>query len=421
MQVDSSAKQSISVNKVHKIKVPPTQFKKNDNRIKIIEYTLPTNIQSEFEIFCKKIVNNPYDNPEYAMKLMEHKLKQLLPLNFLEILDNIAENGKPGLLLINNFPIDSVIPKGESPLERRDKKGKTSENAMLAFASLMNRKLESNPKEHDGAIVHQVAVFKEKENTASSKGREPLHFHVEGVHEKKPDFLMLVGLEGDPQASTGYFFVDEFLKDLPKEILGEMKKPQFEIKSGDSYDTIEKGIFALLEQDTSSGILSLRLHETLHERFKGLNKTAQNTLDFLEKRFNEIKQNNSYIIGDISLQPGQAIILNNAWGKGEISGAMHARKGYAVNPDRWLQRGYIQQKDASDNSKIKNGYYQVLQDSLKSTTMSPKEIATIWRNAMLNTKSVQTYRKINPNSSDAQAVLYGLNTNNPREIVSQGM
>jgi hypothetical protein len=86
---------------------------------------------------------------------------------------------------------------------------------------------------------------------------------------------MLVGLEGDPQASTGYFFVDEFLKDLPKEILGEMKKPQFEIKSGDS--------------------------------------------------------------------------------------------------------------------------------------------------AILNTKSVQTYRKTNPNSSDAQAVLYGLNTNNPREIVSQGM
>lgn len=348
---------------------------------------------------------------------MQQKLMSLLPKDFLEILDKMSKGENPGLLLINGFPVDEIIPTGNHPIARRDQKGRVSENAMLAFAGLMGRKLESNPKEHDGAIVHQIAVFPDKAHTASSKGREPLHFHVEGVHEKKPDFLMLVGLEGDPQASTGYFFIGDFLKDLPEDILISMKKPQFEIRSGDSYDVIEKGTFSLLEHNESTGIMSLRLHDTLHERFKGLNEEADATLKFLQERFNQLKENNPYTVGSVSLQPSQALILNNAWGNGEISGAMHARKGFAINKGRWLQRGYIQEKYLFDEEKIDQGHKKALQDSLTSKQLTYKEAGEIWRNAMMNTKSVQKYLQENPDASASQAVLYGLNKEAIQELV----
>ena len=48
----------------------------------------------------------------------------------------------------------------------------------------------------------------------------------------------------------------------------------------------------------------------------------------------------------VSLVKGMALIFNNGVAKNKVLGVMHARDGSITNENRWLQRLYINHKEA---------------------------------------------------------------------------
>ncbi len=389
----------------------------------IMKFTLPLSVQQEFEKFCTSIDKNPYNDPEYFYKIMESKLRNILPEVLTKAIQEMGRNGNVGMLLIDGFPIDSAIPQKsdyDDPLDRRDAKTKVSEAAMLAITSLMQKHLQSNPKEHNGAVIHQISPTKTKYLTASSQGIEPVIYHVENPFEKQPaNFLILACLEGDTQASTAYFFVGDFIKNLPKNIVESMKKNDFTIRSGASYDDVEINRLPLLSEDIHTGKLQLRLHEVLCDRFQPLTEEARNTIDYLNEKLSTVRHNDEYITGSVSLQKGQVLIFNNAWGIGKIGGIMNARDGKISNVGRWLQRGFMYPNTEEDDKKILNGHAQALSDILKSKNIPLSEASSHLRAIMLSTDSAKEYAQNNPNATQSQITLYGTKPQNLAKMVEE--
>ena len=408
--------------------IPTDTFKivshgKVPTKNQIMKFTLPLSVQKEFEKFCISINKNPYDNPEYFYKVMESKLKSIFPETLTQAIQEMGKNGNIGMLLIDGFPIDSAIPKKsdyDDPLDRRDAKTKVSEAAMLAITSLMQKHLQSNPKEHNGAVIHQISPTKTKYLTASSQGIEPVIYHVENPFEKQPaNFLILTCLEGDTQASTAYFFVNDFVNNLPENIVQSMKKNDFTIRSGASYDDVEINRLPLLSEDADTRKLQLRLHEVLCDRFQPLTEEARNTIDYLNEKLSTVRHNDEYITGSVSLQKGQVLIFNNAWGIGKIDGIMHARDGKISNVGRWLQRGFMYENTKKDDKKILDGHAQALSDILKSKNIPLSEASSHLRAIMLSTDSAKEYAQNNPNATQSQITLYGTKPQNLAKMVAE--
>jgi hypothetical protein len=202
----------------------------------------------------------------------------------------------------------------------------------------MQMDLLSIPDLHDGRIIHNIAPVKGFENTQSSKGKEPLNLHIEiAINKIKPDFLILIGLEGDKTTKTSFLLMHSFFENIDQDILKEMKKPQFEFPYATKVDRPVKKIFPLIEIE-QNGKMSLRLFEKM-DRIKPLNQNAKNVLTYLEKKFVEARQRG--LVKTISLQKGDVLIINNGWGINAVSGVMHGRDGYISNNNRWLQRAYF--------------------------------------------------------------------------------
>lgn len=382
-------------------------MKHNQKEIKV--FTLKEDARAKFDSFVNKFSFNPYDNPEMAMQLMGRKLEELFPEELLKTLNVMGKTGNPEIILIKNFPIDVIVPKGKSVKDRADLKGNTSEAAILGTVSLMGYKLHSNPKEQEGRIIHNISPVSGYEATKSSKGRDPFYLHIENPFEQSPpDFLILASLEGDTCAKTTYFFIDGFIKGLPEWVLEGMKKPEFEIRSGAGFDEVESGIFSLITKE-DTGRLRLRLYQS-DERIKPLTPNARKVMEYLVNEFKDIEAHDE--IRGIGLEPGETIIFNNGWGLNQVTGMMHGRGGYIENPGRWLQRGFLYQQQETDVAKIAEGYFQSV--SLAMTdykNFSIKDAAGVLRKAMLRSEGCKAYREANPEATDAQLALYGTNTN----------
>jgi alpha-ketoglutarate-dependent taurine dioxygenase len=214
----------------------------------------------------------------------------------------------------------------------------------------------SNPKEQGGRPIHDVSPVKSHENTKSSKGRDPFYLHIENPFEQNPpDFLMLVGLEGDETAKTSLFFVDGFIKKLPEWVVEGMKKPEFEIRSGEGFDKEEKGVFPLIETEKETGRQRLRTYQK-DERITGLTTQAEKVLSYVTEAFKDVEKTDGYIA--VGLQPSEAIIFNNGWGLDKVAGVMHGREGRISNQNRWLQRGFLHRQTDEDKGNIAEGYFQ---------------------------------------------------------------
>ncbi|MDA0967324.1 MAG: TauD/TfdA family dioxygenase [Proteobacteria bacterium] len=378
---------------------------------KLKEFTLPEEVRGKFDSFVKKLSSDPYSNPTKKMQIMSDKLECLFPQELLATLKNMGKTGEPGAIIIKNFPIDKEVPRAETVAMRSQQKGLASENAMLGTVALMGYKLESNPKEQEGRPVHNVAPVKSHENTKSSKGRDPFYLHIENPFEKSPpDFLMLVGLEGDKTAKTSLFFVDGFIKKLPNWVVEGMKKPEFEIRSGEGFDKEEKGIFPLIKIDEETGRQRLRTYQK-DERITPLTDEAKKVLSYVTESFKDVEKTDDYLA--VGLQPGEAIIFNNGWGLDKVTGVMHGREGRISNQNRWLQRGFLHQQTEKDRLNIADGYFQSVSQVIADTdNFSIKNAALFLRKAMLETNSCKEYKEKHPDASDAQVSLYGLKADN---------
>ena len=121
----------------------------------------------------------------------------------------------------------------------------------------------------------------------------------------------------------------------------------------------------------------------------------------------------------MSLQKGQVLIFNNAWGIGKIDGIMHVSDGKISNVGRWLQRGFMYPNTEEDDKKILDGHTQALSDILKSKNIPLLEASSHLRAIMLSTDSAKEYAQNNPSATEAQITLYGTKPQNLAKMVGE--
>lgn len=371
--------------------------------MKIIEHQIPESKKKEFNTFANKFAKDPYNDQPFYLKIMEGKIEEIFPTDLQETLKLMGKTGDPSIIHIKGMPIDEVVPCAESVEERSLQKNDVSEKLIIGTVSLMGYKLQSNPKEQGGKPIHNIAPVKGFENTKSSKGRDPFYLHTENPFEQSPpDFLILLGLEADPEAKTTYFFVGDFIESFPAEIIESMKKNNFEIRSGAGFDEVEKGVFSLITTE-ESGRLRLRMYQNM-ERIKPLTQDAELALKYISERFEKVEHDHE--IQGISLQRGEAIIFNNGWGLERIKGVMHGRGGFIQNPNRWLQRGFLKEQQDQDIETIADGHYRAISYVINQKQFNLKEASSILRKAMLESKDTQEYLQDNPETSVKKAFLH---------------
>ncbi len=304
----------------------------------VCKIQISTEIREEFEEFAALTSIDPYENPQISMQMMGEKLRTILPQQIIETLLSMGESGDPSLIVLTGLPIDRIILRDYDIKERVRVKGKISEHLILGIADVMNCEAKANPKEQNGSIIHNVAPVKGFEATRSSKGIDPFYLHTENPFEQSPpDFLILYCLEGDTNAKTTYFPVQNFIETLPKWVQKAMQKPEFYICSGKGLDQIEEGVFSLITCEGRGGKLRLRLYQDM-ERIRATTEGAVMALDYIALAAQHMTPQK------ISLNPGEMVIINNGWGIDRISGVMHGRDGYIENIYRWLQRAFLVRK-----------------------------------------------------------------------------
>jgi len=305
-------------------------------------FSLPSTIKDNVISFASGLSIDPYKETALVQKVMGNKMNNIFPTEIKSTLHHMATAGNPSVVILKNMPVDIVIPSNASLEDRINMKTFISEYVLLGISNIMQMDLLSIPDLHDGRIIHNIAPVKGFENTQSSKGKEPLNLHIEiAINKIKPDFLILIGLEGDKTTKTSFLLMHSFFENIDQDILKEMKKPQFEFPYATKVDRPVKKIFPLIEIE-QNGKMSLRLFEKM-DRIKPLNQNAKNVLTYLEKKFVEARQQG--LVKTISLQKGDVLIINNGWGVHAVSGVMHGRDGYISNNNRWLQRAYFFKKN----------------------------------------------------------------------------
>jgi len=364
--------------------------------------------------FVEKLYISPYKNPGLYMKLVEKEFQNIFPENLVSTLKDMAKTGEPSLIVIKEMPIDSIIPKAESLEERKNKKKYVSEASILGITSLMECKLDSSKQEQNGNIIHDVSPIKGHENKISSKGKEPFYLHTESTyHDNPPDFLMLLGLEGDPTAKTSYFFINDIIERIPQDIIEKLMKPEFEIHSGHGLDRHESIIKPLISYDENTKLYRIRLfqnddRQNNDDRIQPLTNDAKQALLYLKKIFSHQDFSMEKIQG-ICLDAGDAIIFNNGWGINKISGIMHGRAGHINNPSRWLQRGFLFHLTPEDKIKLSDDYYRALSMVIQQRRFSLKESSRALKLAMLDSADAKAYKTANPTASESCVLLNSVN------------
>lgn len=315
-----------------------------ENRSKeVLTLEISNPVKEQFENFVRSknySYEDVYENPDLVMQIMGQKLKEILPSDTQQTLKEMGQKGTPGILYLKGLPIDSYVPLEENVLERVVKKGKVSESLILGMTNLMGCKVRANPKEQEGRIIHNIAPVRGYEETKSSKGRDPFYLHTENPFEQSPpDFLILCGLEGDPNAKTSCFFIEKMIETFPEWVLKGMKKREFHIHSGQGLDQREEGIFSLISEENNKK-LRLRLYQEM-ERIHATTQESKEVLDYISINISKDRIIIHPQYQEISINLGEALIINNGWGIDKISGVMHGRSGYIKNPNRWLQRAFL--------------------------------------------------------------------------------
>jgi len=330
-------------------------------------YYLKEQNSNNIKTFLQSIKYDPYDDPNFIMKLGEDILRKNLPPELIDKIENLSKTEIPALV-IKGLPTDD-IKHLEGDIEQKvQQKTKITESMLISFAGLMGYKLDSNPKEQKGKIIHNIYPVTGFEKTKSSKGRDPFYLHIENpFQETPPYFLILLSLEGDSTAKTTYFPLKSFLSKLPYWVIQNMKKPDFKIRSGEGLDQEETIITPLFTQDDSTGEIRVRLYQNM-ERITPLTTEAKTTLDFIATAFEKEE------INGVSLEKGDMLIFNNGFGIGEIAGIMHGRSGYISNPNRWLQRAFLVPQNNKDRIANAEGYYRAISKILSNEVRSMMQI-----------------------------------------------
>lgn len=298
-----------------------TVFLESDSLIRFLE-------ESEAE------ERSPYLDYQQLTPKFGDILNSSLSCDHLELLKKAVLGTGPIAIVLKNCPVTFDV--GPTPDTDRHSEWKKfqDEYFLLGLADVMNCIPWHESLEKAGEIIHQVIALKSTEHEISSNGsKSRLGFHTELPHYQRPiDFIVLLCLKDDPNAYTEIVDADKFVQGLPQEIVDEMLKAQFELKTGPSFKNQQSGVYSFLEKDPQGGYL-IRFLSNIDERVVPKTPAAKKVLDYLRTYLENYEDYEK-----IYLKKGDCLILNNRK-------ALHGRGSFVpareAQDRRWLQRMYL--------------------------------------------------------------------------------
>jgi alpha-ketoglutarate-dependent taurine dioxygenase len=321
----------------------------------IVEYNLPKECTAKMNSLVASESIDPYKNWEHYRTYAKEVVTQVMPSEFLAIIHNMRHHNQPTALIVHDMPVDENIPAtpltGNRPPYKGelDGKGYVSETSLLGLCSLLGAHPDYDENEKDGTYINQIIPRDDAKSktVASSFGSEvPFHPHTENVYSEPPlKFFSLLCLRGDPQVATSMIFLDhilEYIKQNPHHspsvnasVLNEIKKAQFMMKSGPSFEG-RKGHEVVLPILTNNekGERVYRFNANPN-RVAATNETSEFVISYLKTLLTS-REFLDKCKTSVHLKKGDLLLFNN-W---EV---MHARDSFKIDKEnwRWLQRCYF--------------------------------------------------------------------------------
>jgi hypothetical protein len=292
---------------------------------------------------------DPYQSYHETSQLCGKFLEDILPPETTQQLKDLGRKGR-SVLLLENCPIVGKKDLPPTPIisQRSPEKDLVSESWMLGVGALLGATPYIVEGVRDETVINQV-IPTDPTSKGGSGSLEPFELHTETVHKKNPpDFFLLLGLRGHPLAKTNYCSLEDILQFLPPEIMTELEKPNFIMKSGDPKTMKTEEFRCPILTKDQSGQYKLRLN-TAESRCVGATDEAKFALTYITDCIR-----NKVDVHHVVLDAGKLLVINN-------NTAMHGRtrfdadvvNGQTIDPGqrRWAQRLMLIGNDNNQNQK----------------------------------------------------------------------
>lgn len=287
---------------------------------------------------------NPEEDCDLAMTLAYRAFARL-PVEQLRLLLDFGRHvDAPGIALVENLPLDPVLPPTPSnggPCV--GKPGYVAEGVLVGLSGLLGEPV-SFTTEKDGRIVHDIIPTESGARTQTSQSSAvPLNFHNDIVHDARgrydisnPDFLVLNCLRADRggASQTSYADARDILAALDKDVVETLRAPLFRLNAPGGYTRMYAGGQEVLSEPVPLIDGPDRAPEiyVAANGVRMLSRDAQHAFDRLQSacRHPQVGQ-------VVALRAGQALLIDNRKG-------VHSRSPFPARfdgTDRWLQRTYV--------------------------------------------------------------------------------
>lgn len=281
------------------------------------------------------------DDAEARTTRLHRAFAQLPPETLQAVLDFGRHARAAGVALVDNLPVDPVLPA--TPTDGGPSQAKAtgvSEACLLGLSGLLGEPTGVTT-EKAGQLVHDVIPVRTGATTQTNQGSAVfLNFHNDIIYDpsgiytlSNPDFLVLLCVRSDPEGRAATYYADarDVARALDPEHLEELRKPLFRLNAPGSYCR-QVGRDQVLGKPTAliSGPEEYPEIAVSANGVEPLTAGAAAARDALQQTCREVAH-------QVHLRPGQALLINNRKG-------LHARSSFQAHhdgTDRWLQRSYV--------------------------------------------------------------------------------
>jgi L-asparagine oxygenase len=315
----------------HDILTMPLQNKPTGEHNNYI-YQLPKTLCHAWQLDAESLMPNSDLEREFLNEIVKQG-KQYLSDTIKNALKTLTQPDGPAFIMLQNMPIDPVLPSVPIDGKRPKTKQWVSEVTLLATAAVACLQPLGYQQEKTGQLVHNVAPSNGKEQSNSNEGRVPFGYHTDNSildREHRPEFLMLLGLINHDQIPTSIVLLDDAIQALRNFVPHYeqvLRQDRFQLVSPESMNLKGKTILSKYQPLITQGANGVDEIAGNLYTIKPKDAEAKVALDaFISLLTPFAKQ--------IVLRPGNLLIFNN-------HRCLHARA--AITGQRWLQRLYCRQ------------------------------------------------------------------------------
>ena len=247
-----------------------------------------------------------------------------LPVEAAAALSGFFSEDGVDALMIENLPVDPVLPPPPSDGKRPASKTAVSE-AVIAGLIERHAAILSYSNEKDGAPIHEITPVAGLEQQVSSTGRVPFACHTDAAFlapRFSPRGLLLFGLLNEPGAPTAVLPLDRILEAASPALVRALEQPIFRHPAPSSFEVAASVTGPILWRD-GHGVarIAVQTHavQPVNEEARAAIAQLRALLDTLETE-------------RVVLGPGVALLFKN-------DRVLHGRD--AFTGERWLQRAYF--------------------------------------------------------------------------------